>query len=157
MHWIIRIKIFFISLYHKLASINDSPQRIALGFSLGVFLGILPGVGPLASLVLATLFHVNRLAALAGSFITNTWLSIVTFILAIKIGSAILGTKWQEVIHQSKNILKNFQWQDLSNKQTMDILKSMVLGYIIVALSLALIAYLMALVILMKRGKESSV
>jgi uncharacterized protein (DUF2062 family) len=92
-----KISHFFRLLYIKLFKINDSPQRIALGLGLGVFLGIIPGTGPLAALFLALLFRVNRASALLGSLLTNTWLSIVTFLLAIKVGSFIMRLNWQSV------------------------------------------------------------
>lgn len=38
-------------IYIKLFRINDTPQKIAQGFGLGVFLGILPGTGPIAAAV----------------------------------------------------------------------------------------------------------
>ena len=83
--------------YERLFKINDSPQKIALGLGLGVFAGILPGTGPLAALFLAFIFRANRASALLGSLATNTWISFVTFVLAIKIGSAILEVSWLDV------------------------------------------------------------
>jgi uncharacterized protein (DUF2062 family) len=120
---------FFRLLYIKLFKINDSPQRIALGFGLGVFLGIIPGTGPLAALFLALLFRVNRASALLGSLLTNTWLSIVTFLLAIKVGSAIMHLDWQ-VVRQGWMLLP------------------VILGYFIVSFSLGILVYLVTLIIL---------
>ena len=39
-------KAFFHVLYEKLVKIDDTPQRVALGFGVGIFIGNLPGVGP---------------------------------------------------------------------------------------------------------------
>ena len=124
-----RVSQFFKLLYIKLFKINDSPQRIALGFGLGVFLGIIPGTGPLAALFLALLFRVNRASALLGSLLTNTWLSIVTFLLAIKVGSAIMHLDWQ-VVRQGWMLLP------------------VILGYFIVSFSLGILVYLVTLIIL---------
>ncbi len=120
---------FFRLLYIKLFKINDSPQRIALGLGLGVFAGIIPGTGPVAALFLAFIFRVNRASALLGSLLTNTWLSFVTFILAIKVGSAIMHLDWQ-VVRQG--------W----------ILFPVILGYFIVSFSLGILVYLVTLIIL---------
>ncbi|MCG2713658.1 MAG: DUF2062 domain-containing protein [Candidatus Omnitrophica bacterium] len=65
-------------IFAKLFKINDSAGKIALGVGLGVFAGLLPGTGPAAALLLALVFRANRAAALLGSLITNTWLSVVT-------------------------------------------------------------------------------
>lgn len=120
---------FFRLLYIKLFKINDSPQRIALGLGLGVFAGIVPGAGLLAALFLAFIFRVNRASALLGSLLTNTWLSFATFILAIKVGSAIMHLDWQ-VVRQG--------W----------ILFPVILGYFIVSFSLGILVYLVTLIIL---------
>ncbi|MDD5669514.1 MAG: DUF2062 domain-containing protein, partial [Candidatus Omnitrophica bacterium] len=65
---------FFKFIYLKIFRINDTPRKIAFGFGLGVFLGILPGTGPVASVIVAAFLHANKAAALLGSLITNTWL-----------------------------------------------------------------------------------
>ena len=67
-------------IFDKLFKINDSAEKIALGVGLEVFSGLMPGTGPTAALFLAFIFRANRAAALLGSMLTNTWLSVVTFI-----------------------------------------------------------------------------
>lgn len=114
-------------IYLKLFRINDSPHKIALGFGLGVFAGIFPGTGPLASLFLAFIFRANRAAALIGSLLTNTWLSFVTFVLAVQAGSMLLKINWQDV-QAKKTILP------------------IALGYAIIAFCCGLVAYLAALI-----------
>ena len=94
----------------KLFRINDSPQKVALGVGLGVFAGLMPGTGPLAALFLAFIFRANRAAALMGSLLTNTWLSLVTFILAIKTGAFVLKMNWQEVLQKGQMLIKDFSW-----------------------------------------------
>lgn len=133
-------------IYLKLFRINDTPQRIALGLGLGVFSGILPGTGPIAALFLAFILGVNRASALLGSLLTNTWLSIVTFLLSIKIGSAILKLNWQNVYQDWKLILKNFHWPDLFKLTILKIILPVILGYFIIAFCLGFVVYLVALV-----------
>ena len=92
-----RISRFFKALYLKIFRIDDSPQKIALGFGLGVFLGVMPGMGPIAALAIAFLLKANRASALLGSILTNTWLSIPVFFLAVKTGAVVTGSS-HEVI-----------------------------------------------------------
>ncbi len=141
------IKVF----YDKLVKINDSPHRIAFGFALGVFLGILPGVGPVASLALAFVFKVNSVAALTGSLLTNTWLSVVTFLASIKIGSAIFGVQWQDIYDQCKTIFSNFNLKNLSNISILGILLPLIVGYAIIALVAGFVAYLILMIILTQK------
>ena len=105
-----KIKAFLKAIYDKLSKIDDSPQKIALGFGLGVFCGILPGTGPVAAVALAFVFRVNKIAAFAGGLLTNTWLSVVTFILAVRLGSAVSGADWNEVYSRCKDIIRDFHY-----------------------------------------------
>lgn len=144
------ISSFLKSIYLKIFKINDTPQRIALGLGLGVSLGIIPGSGPIAALFLAWVFRINRAAALLGSLLTNTWLSVVTFLLSIKLGSAILKVDWQNVSKDWGLFLKNFHLRDLFKLSILEVILPVIVGYFTVALSLGILAYLACLLILIK-------
>lgn len=122
---------FFKSTYTKLFKIDASPQKIALGFGLGVFLGILPGTGPIAAVFLAFLLRLNKASALLGSTLTNTWLSIATFFLSIKVGSAIMHLNWRDTYHNTTKIIS-----------------ILTLGYLIIGLCSGLLAYLIVIIAL---------
>ncbi len=141
-------------IYSKLFKINDSPQKIALGFGLGVFLGILPGTGPVASLFLAFLLRLNRASALLGSLLVNTWINIVTFLLAIKIGSVIMGLNWQQVYNESLLIFKNFHFAGLFRLPVFKIILPLLIGYFIIALCAGVFAYIIVLVILSRIKRQ---
>ena len=149
------LKRFFKLVYEKLVAINDSPQRIAAGLALGVFCGILPGTGPMASLALAFIFKVNRAAALTGSLLTNTWLSIVTLVLAVKIGSAMTGANWHDVYEKCRNIVQHFRFENLKNIPFSEIILPLLIGYGVVSLISGAFAYFMAMVIMRKRQKTT--
>jgi uncharacterized protein (DUF2062 family) len=146
---------FLHRLYEKLFKIHDSPQRIALGFGLGVFSGIIPGTGPLAALFLAFIFRANRASAILGSLLTNTWLSFITFILAIKTGSVILNIDWKSIRQDWYYFFQNFSWSDLFKISVLKIILPVIIGYFIIAVCLGLLAYLATflVVILIRRKK----
>lgn len=146
---------FFQLIYIKLFRIHDTPQRIALGFGLGVFLGIIPGTGPIAALCLAMLLRVNRASALFGSLLTNTWLSIVTFLLSIKLGSAIIGASWQDVRKDWLLFLNNFKFIDLFKLSILKIILPVIVGYLVVAFFLGVATYLITLIIIIKIKHEN--
>lgn len=152
-----KIKLFLNSLYQKLFKINDTPNKIALGLSLGVVAGIIPGTGPLAALFLAFVLKVNRASALLGSLITNTWLSFVTFFLALKIGSAIFGVSWEVLRNDTKALLADFHWSYLLKSSFIKIIIPLLVGYIIVALILGILVYFASLVAIkkIKGGKKN--
>ncbi len=135
--------------YIKLFRIHDSPQKIALGFGVGVFTGIFPGTGPIAALFLAFILKVNRISALLGSLLTNTWLSLVTFLLSIKTGSAIMNLNWQDTYRDWTDFLKGFSFAGLFKLSILKIVLPVAIGYLIVASCAGLLAYL-AMVIIFK-------
>jgi uncharacterized protein (DUF2062 family) len=153
--WHNNILRFFKFIYLKLFRINDTPQRIALGLGLGVFLGIIPGTGPVAAVCLAWLLGLNRAAALLGSLLTNTWLSVVTFFLSIKIGSGIMKADWLDVYRGWIGFLKNFRGKDLLELTTLKIIWPVITGYFVVAFSLGLIVYLIALLVVTRIKHEN--
>ncbi len=141
------IKQFFKSLYAKLFEINDTPQKIALGFGLGVFLGNFPGTGPIAALFLAWVLRLNRASALLGALLTNTWMSFFTLIVSIKVSSIILKINPQDVLRDWSKFLKDFHWLNLLKLSLLKIIFPIIVGYFIVSLFLGFIAYLIILAI----------
>ncbi|MFA5275338.1 MAG: DUF2062 domain-containing protein [Candidatus Omnitrophota bacterium] len=140
-----KIAHFFRSLYKKLFKIDDSPQKIALGFGLGVFLGIFPGTGPLAAIFLSLLLRVNRAAALIGSLLTNTWSSLIVLFLALQLGSLTLGIKWQD---QPRD------WGSLFKLSFLNVVLPIAIGYILVGLLFGFFTYLITLIIIKIAKKE---
>ncbi len=143
-----KIKEFLKHAYEKIVLINDTPHRIAGGVALGVFLGILPGAGPLASLVLAYIFQVNRAAALAGSLLTNSWFSVVTFVLAVKIGAWLTGSSWKQIYNDCKNLFDNLHWDRIFDGSTWPILKPLLFGYAAIGIIAGAVVYVCSRAIL---------
>ena len=141
-------------LYLKLFRINDSPQRVALGLGLGVFTGILPGIGPIAALVLAIIFRANRASAVIGSILTNTWISVLGFILSLKIGAAIMHLDWRAVKMSYVKLLTQFSWSKVFEETTFYILLPVAIGYLIFSLLVGISFYLIFLIILTLNKKR---
>ena len=133
------------SSWHKLISIDDTPQKKALGLGLGVFLGNFPAVGPLTAWVSAYFLKVNQAAALIGSLLTNTWLSFLTLIISVKLGSFLRGRDWDQVKMNWEELTRNFNWHTLSQGTMVDTLYSMLLGYGVVSFILGALVYVLAL------------
>ncbi len=135
-------------IYIKLFKINDSAPKIALGVGLGVFAGFIPGTGPAAAVFFALIFKANRAAALLGSLLTNTWLSIITFVLAIKTGSVILRLNWQQVQQKAQVLNSDFSWAKFFKLSFLDVLLPVITGYIVIGFILGLASYLITLLII---------
>ncbi len=143
-------------LFSKLFIINDSPQKISLGVGLGVFAGLFPGTGPAAALFLAFVFRANRAAALLGGLLTNTWLSIVTFVLAIKVGSVILNRNWQVVQQQSRELFKDFTFFKFFKLSFLEVLLPVITGYLVIGLVLGVFSYFFSLWLIRSFKKKLS-
>ncbi len=142
-------------IFAKLFKINDSAQKIALGVALGIFSGLIPGTGPAAALFLAFVFRANRAAALLGSILTNTWLSVVTFILAIKIGSLVLSRHWLEVYQKAQSLVRDFHWGNFFKLSFLDVVLPVIIGYLIIGLFLGLVSYLIVLLVIRRTLHKS--
>ncbi len=142
--------------YLKLFRINDSPLKIALGFGLGAFIGVMPGIGPVIALLLAFLFRVNRASALLGSILFNTWVGLIALLLAIKIGSVVTGLNYNVVYDGWSGLIKNFKWEKLFGVSVYDVLIPIGIGYLIIAFIFAVVAsvivYMIAKQIKMKKS-----
>lgn len=140
-------------LYHTLVEIDDTPQKIASGAGLGIFLGVLPGTGPVAALTLALFFKLNRAAALAGSLLTNTWINFVTFPLAVKLGSIVLRLDWRDVYRSGAALVNDFSWRSLFALVFTKAIFALLLGYLLVGLVAGIFVYFIALAALSARRK----
>jgi len=100
---------------YRLKRLPDSPHRISLGLSAGVFASFTPfyGFHFVIAFLIARLIRGNILASLTGTFFGNPLTYVPIGIVSLELGDVILGT------HSSfKNrALENFSgaWEDLGN------------------------------------------
>ncbi len=139
-----QIKLFFSKIKNfvrKFFLINDTPYKIAAGFALGVFLGIIPGEGVTVTIVLASLFGFNRLAATSGVLATNMWSTFVVLPLAGQIGAWVFRENYQSLIEQF-NATYHLGFKFLFSKYIFfEIALPMAVGFLIVSLGIALLSY----------------
>ena len=151
------LKKFIDFILQKLFKINDSPRKIACGIAVGVFSGIFPGTGPAAALFLALIFKANRAAALFAGVLTNTWFSVVAFILAIKIGSLMLKVDWIQVKHDAENVIRGFHWLGLFKISFLKVIFPIFLGYLVIGIVVGVLSYFLTLLLIkihLNRHKE---
>lgn len=132
-----KIKNFF----RQFFLINDTPHKIAGGAALGIFLGIVPGEGVLTTLVFASIFKLNRLAATAGVLATNMWMTVVVLPLTASLGGFLFHentTALMDNFHTTYHLGWKFF---LSKAIFFDLVLPLAVGFIIVAGVIALIFY----------------
>ncbi|MCU0665887.1 MAG: DUF2062 domain-containing protein [Candidatus Omnitrophica bacterium] len=141
--------------YLKSRRIRDNPHRVALGFALGIFIGVMPAVGPLAAWFIASFLRINRISAILGSLISNTWVTFITFILSLKIGSWIFGLDWHSLYGEVKVLLKDFHFRYLLDSIIISKIMPLILGYIVISLIFAFIGYVIIFIIFSLHRKGS--
>lgn len=140
-----------------LLGINDSAHRVALGAGLGLFLGVLPGTGPIAAIVCAFVIRANKAAALAGALVVNTWINIVTFPLAVAIGAFLFRIKPALIAHEWSAATRPFVWKSFLGFLLHDAVLALVTGYLIIGLGLAGIGYAATYAIVKKAQNKHGV
>ncbi|MGD8449993.1 MAG: DUF2062 domain-containing protein [Desulfobacterales bacterium] len=125
--------------YTRFIKIRGNPKEIALGFSLGIFIGLTPTMGiqlPIA-LFAASLLKWNKIAALTGVWITNPVSAPFIYGTTYLVGSRIIGV---EKAFKIPGVL-DFELLKRTLEKAPEILFCMTIGGIIIGIPLALISY----------------
>jgi len=137
-----------------LLSLNDTPERLALAFSLGVFLTCTPFLGLHMLLAFAVAFFsgLNRVALLFGLFVNNPWTLVPYYTAATYVGAWLMGSPTGEIFpdFEWSNILDIRFWAELPGQW--QLLLPMALGSTILAVFCAALSYPLALYAI-RRGR----
>lgn len=78
--------------YLKLVRQEGTPEAIARGWACGVFAGCFPlfGLQTIAGVILATVFHGNKITAAAGTWISNPLTYVPIFYFNFRVGEILL-------------------------------------------------------------------
>ena len=100
-----RCRRIFRYIYLRLIRVGGDPVHIALGFSLGVFLGVFPtfGIGIPLALLLASALRWNRVSAMLGSLVMNPITTPLFWTLSGTLGAAIFGVNANKVMTSVQN------------------------------------------------------
>jgi len=140
-------------LINRLLELDDTPERIAQAFALGVFLAFSPliGVSAFLGLIIAISFGLNRFALFLGVFINNPCTLIPICAAGTYLGGLLIGfpsrpslpsLEWQALWHRDFWLQLAGQWQ---------ILKPMVIGSFVLSAVLSAFSYISALYLIRQR------
>lgn len=142
-------------LVRKLIHVDDKPERIALAFSIGIFLGFSPflGLHTVCALAISFLFNFNKIAILIGVWFNSPWWLVPYYLFATKIGMILIGYSidWVAVkgIFQTGleiGFIKRDFWNLLLSQG--GLFWSFLIGSLILSLIFSLIAYPLSLKLL---------
>ncbi|SMC24437.1 hypothetical protein SAMN02746041_01995 [Desulfacinum hydrothermale DSM 13146] len=127
----------------RFVRIHGDPHEIALGFSLGIFVGLSPtlGVQMVLAALLAALLGWNKIAAAAGVWITNPFTAPFIYPFTYWVGARLLSlgkSAHQGTALQAKGFLYVLE-------KMPHVLGAMTVGGIVVGLPLAVLGYWLAL------------
>jgi uncharacterized protein (DUF2062 family) len=143
-----------------LLHIDDTPERTAAAFALGVFIGFSPflGLHTLIGIALALLLNLNRVAVLLGVYSNLPWIIAQYYAFATMAGAFITRTKLPPDLPERLGEL--FQLSFLGGQFWHDLIRILepllwpyAVGSIIGAAILAAIAYPLALAFVRSRRK----
>jgi uncharacterized protein len=137
----------------NLLMLEDTPERIAKAFALGVFLAFSPLIGLhiLLGIALPFVFHLNRFAFLLGIFINNPWTLIPIYAAGTYLGGLLIG-------FPTGMALPSFErdafwsadfWRHLASQW--HILKPLFLGSFILSIFISAFSYFAALFLIKQR------
>jgi uncharacterized protein (DUF2062 family) len=138
----------FKDLIKKLLHIEDTPERTALAYSIGIFLGYSPFLGfhTLLGIAVAFLFKLNRVAVLLGAWSNIPWWLIPYYMVATWLGMWVIGFRmeWRVLreIFQTgmdQGFISSEFWVRISSQGGLFL--SFLAGSLILAALLGLIAY----------------
>ncbi|MDI6762001.1 MAG: DUF2062 domain-containing protein [Thermodesulfobacteriota bacterium] len=140
--------------HHETSSyhIEGTPERTALAYSIGIFLGFSPFLGfhALGGIAIAFLFNLNRVAVLAGVWTNTPWWIVPYYMIATWLGMWVVGfkinsTTLQEIFQLGMN--QGFISSDFWNRITSQwgLLLSFTVGSLILSILLGLVAYPLSL------------
>ena len=142
----------FKGLLKRLLQIEDTPERTALAFSIGIFLGFSPflGLHTLTGLAIAFLFKLNRVAILLGVWTNTPWWLVPYYTLATWLGMWVVRFRidWATLegmfqLGKEKGFLTFEFWMQIASQR--GLLVSFLTGSLILALLFSLIAYPLSL------------
>ncbi len=132
----------------KLLRIEDTPERTALAYSVGVFLGFSPFLGfhTLGGIAVAFLFGLNRFAVLLGVWSNTPWWVVPYYVFATWIGIWITGFRIEATALEAifrMGMEKGFLGSDFLDCLTSQwgFLLSFLIGSLILSVSLSLVLY----------------
>ncbi len=140
--------------FRRLFALDDTPERIALAFALGVFLAFSPllGLHTLLGLTIAFIFGLNRVAVLLGIWVNNPWTLVPIYAAGAYVGGLLFG-------FPPPNRFPRFDWGELWHSRFWfhlashwDMLKPIVLGSTILSFVSAILCYPVALYVI-RQGK----
>ncbi len=113
--------------------LDDSPNRLAFAFALGIFISFSPWLGfhIVSCILLAWLFRLNKVVVLTASFVNNPWTIVPMYAFCLWFGFKITGRN---------AAVPDIAWAELGFRDMLLILRPFLWPYIAGTIAVGLIA-----------------
>jgi uncharacterized protein len=128
--------------YTRFLKIRGNPHEIALGFALGLFIGMSPTIGLHTAIAVffAALFKWNKISAALAVWISNPFTAPVVYGITYYTGSKLLGINGDFV----QNGVSGFSTIIKTISKAPEIFWALTVGGVIIGLPLAFVGYYLA-------------
>lgn len=130
----------------RFAALDDTPERIALAFSIGVFISFSPllGLHTVLGMFIAVFFGLNRMAVLTGLWVNNPWTLLPVYSAATYLGRKLVGFPTVSLpMFHFHELWHARYWIELAHDWP--ILKPLALGSIVLSITAGSLAYAITL------------
>jgi uncharacterized protein len=125
--------------YTRFLKIRGEPKEIAMGFSVGIFIGMTPAMGfhTVIAVFIATLFKWNKISAALAVWITNPFTAPFIYSMTYFVGAKTMGLTR---VYKLSDGLSSSTFINMI-KKTPGIFGAMTIGGFIIGIPLSLISY----------------
>ena len=135
----------------SLTRMRAHPERVARGFAIGLFIGMLPGTGLLAALAVAFIGRLHKPSVVLGALVNNPWTTPFFYLVAYQVGKRLTGFE-PSFTWQGWHSLRDLQWWG----EALRMVWPTALGTFLIGAVLALLGYAVVYVLLRYARKPGS-
>ncbi|MDH5203066.1 MAG: DUF2062 domain-containing protein [Nitrospirota bacterium] len=131
----------------EILKIKETPHRIALSFSTGVFIGMSPflGIHTILGVIVAWLFKLNTFAIIAGVYVTNPWTIVPIYTFSTWVGVQCFGVK---------QIIPKIDWSTITFSKFINDLSPLLMPFIFGTLLIGLLSGIVSYLIIYRTIKR---
>ncbi|MGD9364260.1 MAG: DUF2062 domain-containing protein [Desulfobacteraceae bacterium] len=138
--------------YYRFIRLRGTPEKISLGLSLGIFIGMTPFLGAhtLIAVALASLFKWSKITAAIGVMITNPFTAPLIYPVTYKLGAMVTAfsspSQWSKIFEPDGVI-------GLMKSSPM-IFIDLIVGGVLIGLPLSLVSYYLTMLALSRARRR---
>jgi len=130
--------------------LKESPHKIALAFSTGVFIGIstLLGLHTILGVTVAWLFRLNTFAIIAGVYVMNPWTIVPIYAFSTWLGAKCLGLE---------QMIPEIDWSNVTFSDILSSLEHLIVPFLFGTFLMGSITSFISYIIIYRAIKRSNI